>query len=128
MNYNERMCVLMKKDIIYPKNQILKDSDYYFKIILFILFVLLYICAIIVIFYSKFKTVYEPPLLLPFMNTIFIGLISIVVSIISANAYLSKGMKTFFFMISGMILFGCGASVSGWLINILQMQKPNVTI
>ena len=47
--------------------------------------ILVYIGTMIVLFLSHLKIVYEPPLLLPIMNTIFAALIPIAVSIIAAS-------------------------------------------
>ena len=43
---------------------------------------------------ADLKAVFEPPLLLPIMNTIFAGLIPIAVSIIAARTYLFSGLNS----------------------------------
>jgi len=77
--------------------------------------VLLYLGTMIIMFRSDLKAVFEPPLLLPIMNTIFAGLIPIAVSVIAARTYLYSGLSSFLFMGCGMITFGCGAVLAGWL-------------
>ncbi|MEI6125788.1 MAG: PAS domain-containing protein, partial [Pseudomonadota bacterium] len=91
--------------------------------------VLLYLGAMIIIFFlSDLKTVYEPPLLLLIGNTIFAGLIPIAVSIIAARAFLFSGLNSLLFMGCGMMTFGCGAAMAGWLIDGRQVPNVNVTI
>ena len=49
--------------------------------------VVIYAGAMAIIFFSDLKAVFEPPLLLPVMNTVFAGLIPIAVSIIAASIF-----------------------------------------
>ena len=88
----------------------------------------LYIGAMIIMSRSDLKVVFEPPLLLPIMNTIFAGLIPIAVSIIAARAYLFSGLNSLLFMGCGMMTFGCAAVLAGWLISGQQGPNVNVTI
>lgn len=88
----------------------------------------LYIVTMIILFFLDYKVVFEPPLLLPIMNTIFAGLIPITVAIIAARAYLYNGSNTLLFMGCGMLTFGCGAIFAGWLIGGEQGPNVNVTI
>ena len=77
---------------------------------------------------SDLKAVFEPPLLLPIMNTIFAGFIPIAVSIIAARTYFFSGLNSLLFMGCGMMTFGCGAVLAGWLISGQQRPNVNVTI
>jgi hypothetical protein len=61
--------------------------------------ILIYIGTMIVLFLSHLKIVFEPPLLLPIMNTIFAALIPVTVSIIAARAYLYSGFVKYPFYI-----------------------------
>ena len=89
---------------------------------------LLYLGTMLIISRSDLQLVFEPPLLLPIMNTIFAGLIPITVSIIAARTYLYSGLNSVLFMGCGMMTFGCGAVLAGWLIGGSQGPNVNVTI
>jgi len=91
-------------------------------------FVFLYLGTMIILSLSDLKAVFEPPLLLPIMNTIFAGLIPIAVSIIAARGYLFSGLNSLLFMGCGMMTFGCAAVLAGWLISGQQGPNVNVTI
>ena len=90
--------------------------------------VFLYLGFMIFMFLVDLKTVFEPSLLLPIMNTIFAGLIPVAVSIIAARAYLFSGLNSLLFMGCGMMTFGCAAILAGWLISGQQGPNVNVTI
>jgi PAS domain S-box-containing protein len=90
--------------------------------------VFLYLGAMIVLFVLNLKAVFEPPLLLLILNTTFAGLIPIAVSIIAARGYLFSGLNSLLFMGCGMMTFGCGAAMSGWLLDGQQVPNVNVTI
>ncbi|MEI7672012.1 MAG: PAS domain S-box protein, partial [Deltaproteobacteria bacterium] len=90
--------------------------------------VFLYLGAMFIMSRSDLKVVFEPPLLLPIMNTIFAGLIPIAVSIIAARTYFFSGLNSLLFMGCGMMTFGCGAVVAGWLIGDHNGPNVNVTI
>ena len=90
--------------------------------------VLLYIGALIMLYYADLKKVYEPPALLLIMNTIFAGLIPIAVAIIAARGYLFSGLNSLLLMSCGMLTFGCGAAMAGWLVDGQQVPNVNVTI
>jgi len=90
--------------------------------------VFLYLATMVTMFRSDLRAVFEPPLLLPIMNTLFAGLIPIAVSIIAARTYLYSGLSSFLFLGCGMMTFGCGAILAGWLIGGSQGPNVNVTI
>lgn len=90
--------------------------------------VFLYLVTMIIMALSDLKSIFEPPLLLPIMNTVFAGLIPIAVSIIAARTYLFSGLNSLLFMGCGMMTFGCGAVLAGWLIGGQQGPNVNVTI
>ena len=89
---------------------------------------LLYLGTMIILYRSDLQMVYEPPLLLLFTNTIFAGLIPVAVSVIAARGYLFTGKKSLFFIGCGMLTFGCGAALAGWLVDGKQVPNVNVTI
>jgi PAS domain S-box-containing protein len=63
----------------------------------------------------KSDTVFEPPLVLPFMNTIFLGLIPLSIAYIAFRTYRSRGAAGSLFLGSGMLVFGLGSIAAGWL-------------
>ena len=90
--------------------------------------VFLYLGAMIVLFVLNLEAFFEPPLLLLILNTTFAGLIPIAVSIIAARGYLFSGLNSLLLMGCGMMTFGCGAAMSGWLLDGQQVPNVNVTI
>ena len=90
--------------------------------------VFLYLGAMIVVYALNINAFFEPPLLLLILNTTFAGLIPIAVSIIAARGYLFSGLNSLLFMGCGMMTFGCGAAMSGWLLDGQQVPNVNVTI
>ena len=62
------------------------------------------------------RIVFEPPLLLPTLNTIFVFLAGCTVSYLAMRSYLSWGSSTILFFGCGMLSLGSGAFVAGWLI------------
>jgi hypothetical protein len=69
--------------------------------------------------------VYEPPLLLPVLNTIFLSLVCFVVAYISGRAYLANGSLRLLLIGTGMLIFGATSMVAGWLIG---PGGPNVNV
>ena len=90
--------------------------------------VFLYLGAMVILYRSALEAVFEPPLLLLILNTTFAGLIPIAVSIIAARGYLFSGLNSLLFMGCGMMTFGCGAAMAGWLVDGQQVPNVNVTI
>ena len=60
-------------------------------------------------------TVFEPPLLLPLMNTVFLGLIPLFIAWIAFRTYRSGGSLSVLLLGSGMLVFGLGSIAAGWL-------------
>lgn len=67
---------------------------------------------------------FEPPLLLPMLNTIFVFLVGCVVSYLAMRSYLASGSLTILFFGCGLLSLGVGSLVSGWLI---RPFGPNIT-
>ncbi len=87
---------------------------------------LICILSMVVMSFSNIETVYEPHLLMPVLNTIFLALIPFVISIVAARSYLFSGLNSLLFMGCGMIAFGCGSIMGAWLIN--HPSGPNMTV
>jgi hypothetical protein len=68
---------------------------------------------------------YEPPFLLPILNTVLLSLVCFVVAYISANAYLAHGSLRLLLIGTGMLIFGATSMVAGWLIG---PGGPNVNV
>jgi PAS domain S-box-containing protein len=60
----------------------------------------------------------EPPFLLTILNTVFIGIIPLVIAAIALRSYRSSGSASLFMMGSGMMIFGLGSIAAGWLIGL----------
>jgi PAS domain S-box-containing protein len=72
--------------------------------------------------------VFEPGLLLPILNTLFAGLLPISIAVIALRIYLSAGTSSLLLMACGLMTFGTGAILAGWLIGGAQGPNVNVTI
>jgi PAS domain S-box-containing protein len=60
-------------------------------------------------------TVFEPPLLLPLMNTVFLGLFPLFIALIAFRTYRMSGSLSVLLLGSGMLVFGLGSIAAGWL-------------
>ena len=69
--------------------------------------------------------IFEPPLLLPILNTIFLFFVSCVVSYIAMRSYLISGLPTILLFGCGVLTLGVGALLAGWLIG---PEGPNVNV
>ncbi|MCX9010720.1 MAG: PAS domain S-box protein [Candidatus Methanoperedens sp.] len=74
------------------------------------------------------KVVFEPPLLLPILNTVFISAISFAVSYISMRSYLASGSLGILMLGCGTLAFGSGSLFAGWLIGAPDGANISVTI
>jgi PAS domain S-box-containing protein len=72
--------------------------------------------------------VFEPPLLLPILNSIFAGAIPIGVAILAIRSHFRGGHNSILLMGSGFMAFGSAAILAGWLIAGEQGPNVNVTI
>jgi len=73
-------------------------------------------------------TVYEFPFLLLTLNTIFIGVISVVIAHLAGRTYMQSGSASIFMMGSGLLVFGLGSIVTGWVIPTSGGPNAAVTI
>jgi PAS domain S-box-containing protein len=74
------------------------------------------------------RVIFEPPLLLFILNTLFISVISFAVAYISARNYLKSGSPSFLLLGCGVLTFGVGNLVAGWLIGPPGGPNAAVTI
>lgn len=72
--------------------------------------------------------VYDPPLLVPILNVIFLSLISFYISHISARTYLSSGKPTMVFMGCGALAVGLATLAAGWSTASENAKDLSVTI
>jgi putative effector of murein hydrolase len=86
----------MKADYIeIDKRKIASLALIPFSLILIVIFTVLNI-----------RTATDPPFLLTILNTIFIGIIPLVIAIIAFRNYRSSGSTSLFMLGSGMMIFG----------------------
>jgi PAS domain S-box-containing protein len=69
---------------------------------------------------------YEPPLLLGMLNTIFLGVIPLIIAYIAMRVFLKSGSASVFLLGSGVLIFGLGSIAAGW-VNPLT-GGPNMTV
>jgi PAS domain S-box-containing protein len=69
--------------------------------------------AILVFLHSA--RVFEPPLLLALLNTLFIGIIPIYFSVVAGKTFRINGSFSILALGSGMLVFGLGSIAAGWL-------------
>ena len=60
-------------------------------------------------------TVFEPPLLLPLMNTVFLGFIPLFIAFTAFRTYRMSESLSVLMLGSGMLVFGLGSVAAGWL-------------
>lgn len=72
--------------------------------------------------------VYEPPWLSLFTNLIFISLVSIFISYLSAKAFLNGGSFRLLFLGGGMLTLGLSVIGAGWLVNLSNGTNLSVTV
>jgi PAS domain S-box-containing protein len=75
--------------------------------------------------FLRSSVIYEPALLLPVLNTIFLFLVSCVVSYVAMRSYLLSGSPTILLLGCGVLTLGTGALAAGWLIG---PEGPNVNV
>lgn len=90
--------------------------------------VLAFIAIIITLVILDISVVFEPSPLLFILNTLFISVIVFAVAYISARSYLTSGLPSLFLLGGGVLAFGAGNLVAGWLIGSPGGPNVNVTI
>ena len=71
------------------------------------------------------RTVFEPPFLLPILNTIFLFLAPCIVAYMAMRSYFVGGSSTVLFLGCGVLTLGTGNLLAGWLIG---PEGPNATV
>ena len=74
------------------------------------------------------QAVFNPPWLLPILNTVFIFAIYLSVAYICAKSYLASGSLSIFLLGCGMLAFGSASLLGGWLIAAPGGINVNVTL
>ncbi len=85
-----------------------------------------FIVVIAVLFILDVRAVFEPPLLLPILNTVFLCAMPLAVAYAAARVYLASGSLSLLLLGCGMLVLGSGGLVAGWLIG--PSGGPNVAV
>ncbi len=93
-----------------------------------LLLVIVYIAALKIVAVLDIQTVFEHRLLLPVLNTLFAGIIPIVVAYFAGKSYRKGGSVTVLFMGCGMLTLGLGATSAGWIIEAFDGANLNVMV
>lgn len=70
---------------------------------------------------------FEPPLLLPVLNTVFLFIVSGAIAYVAMRSYLLSGSPTILLLGCGVLMLGTGALVAGWLSG-LAGANANITV
>lgn len=87
-----------------------------------------FLTIVIVLCFTNTHLVYEPPFLLPILNTIFLALIPFIVAYTMARLFINCGQVAMLMLGCGMMTIGLGAITSGWLIGMEGGPNRTVTI
>jgi PAS domain S-box-containing protein len=63
---------------------------------------------------SDTSVVFEPPFLLPVLNTTLLAVLPFIIASLAANSYARQGSRAFILFGCGMVAFGMGSLLSGW--------------
>ncbi|RPI39931.1 MAG: PAS domain S-box protein [Methanoregulaceae archaeon] len=80
-----------------------------------LLIIPLFLLIIAALSFLNIKTVFEPPLLLAVMNTLFLGIIPVYIAFVAYRTSRINGSFAVLLLGSGMLVFGLGAIAAGWL-------------
>ncbi|MGO9118407.1 MAG: PAS domain S-box protein [Desulfomonilaceae bacterium] len=94
--------------------------------LLALLLVPAYVVVIGVLDTLEIKAVFEPPLLLLVLNTLFLGIVPVAVAYIAARVYLMTGSSSIFLTGCGMLTFGLCTIPAGGLVE--MTGGPNLTV
>ena len=86
----------------------------------------IFLFAIVVLVALNIPAAYEPPFFLSIMNTVFLGIIPLVIAYITYRVISRSGSVSVFMMGCGILIFGLGSIVAGW-VNPLS-GGPNMTV
>jgi len=90
--------------------------------------VIIVICLIIILSVLNIKGSFDPPLLLPILNTLFMGVLLIIVAVYAAKSYLKIYNISYLFMCAAFLVTGFGAILAGWLRFLPDGTNLNVSI
>jgi len=93
-----------------------------------LLIIPLFLLIIAALYLLDIKTVFEPPLLLAVMNTLFLGIIPVYIAVVAYRMYRINGSFVVLFLGSGMLVFGLGAIAAGWLNGLPNGSNITTTI
>ena len=85
-----------------------------------------FIALILALAILDIRAVFEPPLLLPMLNMLFVSAVSFAVAYISARCYLTMGLPNILLLGCGVLTFGAGNLIAGWLIT--SPGAPNINV
>ena len=85
-----------------------------------------FITLIITLFVVDVRSSFDPPFLLPFLNSIFLAVIPFFISFTAARLFLSAGSVPLLLLGSGMLALGSGGLMSGGFIG--YAGGPNITV
>ena len=87
-----------------------------------------FIALIAILVMLDMRVIFEPPLLLPVLNTVLISVIAILVAYLSARSYLKTGSLNLLLLGSGVLAFGSANQVAGWLLGAPGGANISLTI
>ena len=88
---------------------------------------LLFFC-IIALALANDKTSFESPLLLALLNTIFLGLIPFIVSLVAYRTFRQNGSLSILLLGAGILAFSVGSTIAGWANGLPDGSNLTVTI
>jgi len=87
-----------------------------------------YVVLIAVLDALQIQAVFEPPLLLPVLNTLFLGIVPVAVAHVAGRVYLRTGSSSILLTGCGMLTFGICTISAGWLIGMPGGANMTVTV
>ncbi|MHB8765719.1 MAG: sensor histidine kinase [Deferrisomatales bacterium] len=74
------------------------------------------------------RVAFEPPLLLPLLNTLFLSALPALVAVLAARSFIAGGDPALLWLGSGALAYGASSLVAGWAIGVPGSPNPTVTI
>jgi PAS domain S-box-containing protein len=87
-----------------------------------------FILGIVIFYFLNIGTTSEPPYLVQILNTVFLGLVPVSVSIVAAKTFRVSGSLSVLFVSAGMLILGIGLTAAGWVLGLAGGQNISVTI
>ncbi len=75
---------------------------------------LLVLAFAVTFFRSNNASVFEPPFLLPLLNTVLLSALPFVIAFLAARSFVRQGTRMFVLYGCGMVVFGMGSLLGGW--------------